>query len=187
MQRHGWKGRLAAFAAVVGIALAATTGAAEARRSLRADMDLNVTVAANIAVPDKGLVAYVGTLDFGRNHVYGMVFYSLGPPEPWFRDVVTYAGSWEIYDATPDDFAVFDPDTGMMTAFDPPPAIMVADDWGFGSFERNWFVGFSELTFVDDHGIRLFRGVDEGDHAFWRGAFVEDQPLFLGSFRQFRH
>ena len=175
--------KLLAVVAVVGVGILAIGTTVEARRAPRATIDLAVTVDSNVFVGNE-LVSYVGTIDFGRGRAYGIAFFSTGPPTPLCGDWVQFSDRYEIYDST----NFYKVKKGVLERFNPPDPIIEATEWGFGSFERNVFFGFGRVVGDPDvDGIRLFRHLEEGDHLFYRGKFVDDGMRFVGTFKVFNH
>lgn len=158
---------LLAIATVIGVVLVGTSDTASAHGRLRAEMDVVLVADSNVVV-DGELVSYVGTFDFGRDRVYGLAFFSPAPPAPLFDDWVSFSGRWELYDTI--DFYTLD--DGMLTHFDPPAPMVSATEWGFGNTSQNDWHALGIVTDVDADGIRLFRHLDPGDRAVWRGEFT---------------
>jgi hypothetical protein len=178
--------KLLAVVAVVGVGILSVGTTVEARRAPRATIDLAFTAPIGFTVDSGELISYVGTLDFGRGRVYGIAFFAdpLNPPAALCGDWVQFSDRYEIYDST--DF--YKVEGGEDDYFRPPAPIIEATEWGFGSFERNVFFGFGRVVGDPDvDGIRLFRHLDEGDHLFYRGKFVDDGMRFVGTFKVFNH
>lgn len=149
------KHKLIALIAAVGLIVVGTAAPAQAGCVERARMDITIVAGQFVQVGDGDeFVSYVGTLDFGGD-VYKIAFFTpVGPPPPpegWVR----FQDRWEIYEY---DSIEFYEDDGS-TLKNPFPTdgdvVRAADDRGWGSFERNKFIGY-------------------GPGGIWAGKFVDE-------------
>lgn len=151
--------RLAALAAIVGLALAGSAGAVRAGDVESSEMTLALTAFDGVGIEETGEdVTYFGTLDFGEGDVYAIAFYSDAPPAPLFGDWVGGSDRWEVYD----DEETIDEATAViagaaLTAVPDGDVVAASVDRFVGNFERNVFYGFgpggawkgSFTTFLD--------------------------------------
>ncbi len=138
------KTRLAALAVIVGVALAGTAGAVQARGVESSEMTLAFTVPDGISVEATGEdVTYFGTLDFGEGDVYAIAFYSDTEPTPLFGDWVRGIGRWEIFG---DEALVTEAEAviggAALTAAPTGDVLAASVDRFVGNFPMNVFYGF---------------------------------------------
>ena len=90
---------LLAIALAIGLVLVVSSSTASGRNKVRGKMDAALVAPSGVFVDDE-LVSYVGTVNFGRNRVFGYAAFSPGPPGPIFDDYVEFIDRYELYATT---------------------------------------------------------------------------------------